>query len=173
MELEKKAIYNLANVFFVYYKDTDLEKQALSILKIFDIDYNKKLNNLIYEKNTPFIITREDLKDYHSTITPVSLLSFDIECIETVLNKVDIKPIAIKLSPIFDCIGWVLRLDVDMYRIHYIVSPTYEYWKEPYISWDDDIEDNAIDWRSGNDWRDGFDLSKNFPPNWKNFLEND
>jgi len=166
MKLTKEIIYNLANIFFNYYTESEQKKNALSILKIFDLEYNEKINRLLYVGEEPYMITPEEVSDFTSKITPLSLTSFDIECIETVLNKYEVKVIAPSLSPIFDAIGWILRLDVDKYRIHFIGGCDYDIWNEPVIPWDYDLEDDACDWKSGNDWADGFDLSKDLPKNW-------
>ena len=74
---------------------------------------------------------------------------------------------ALKLSTVLESIGWVIRYESDGFNIHFVGSSTYEVWKEPIIPWNYDLEEDACDWKSGDDWRDGFNLEKDFPPNWK------
>ena len=167
MDLDRKTLYNICHVFFQYFKDTDLEDKCLSVLKIFDISYNKRIDRICYIGQKSFMLSKEDTIRQQDLITPLKLKHFDLDCIETVLNSSDIAPYANKLSPLFDALGWVLRYEVDRHCIHFIGGADYEVWNEPMVPWDYDLDKSQLDWKSGDDWRDGFNLDKELPIDWK------
>lgn len=167
MELSREVSYNICHTFFQFFKDTEMEDNCLSVLKIFDISYNDRIGRLCHPAPNPFMWAKEDVSKQRSLITPLKLKPFDLDCIETVLNKQDIAPYATKLSPLFDALGWVLRLEVDRYCIHFIGGAEYEVWNEPTVPWDYDLDKSQLDWKSGDDWRDGFNLDKELPVDWK------
>lgn len=160
MILSKATINNIASVFKYTYEKMGNESVALSVLKILDFDYKDKC--LLY-KDSP--IENYDELDVSFEITPISLNSFDIDCIETVLNNLGLEgPV---LSPLLDCIGWVITRDENSkYKIHFIGGPNYEVWREPGIPWDYDMDSEDKNWIEGSNWVDGWDLSRDTPREW-------
>ena len=178
MTLKKDTVKNLVKVFFIYYPTDEDKKIALSIYKILDFKYDFDKGELVYygtgspvyfyktEYESP--LTEDNLyaKNVSFEITPVELSLFDLDCVRQAINQFSSNSDAQKLSTVLEAIGWVLRCEVDGFNVHFIGSSTYEIWNEPVIPWNYDLEEDACDWKSGNDWRDGFNLDKDFPPKW-------
>lgn len=178
MTLKKDTVKNLVKVFFIYYPTDEDKKIALFIYKILDFKYDFDKGELVYygtgspvyfyktEYESP--LTEDNLyaKNVSFEITPVELSLFDLDCVKQAINQFSSNSDAQKLSTVLEAIGWVLRCEVDGFNVHFIGSSTYEIWNEPVIPWNYDLEEDACDWKSGNDWRDGFNLDKDFPPKW-------
>lgn len=97
-------------------------------------------------------------------VTPYVFSDEEVSDIESILNKeYNHAPNA---SPLLDCLGWIIREEFGYYKIRYALSSLYEFWAEPLVPWDFDIEEYDINWRDGDDWEDGLDLSKDLPRHW-------
>ena len=161
MILSEPVVKNISSVFKYNYENNGKESidAALSVLKILDFEYENSC--LLYQGNS--------IKDYDSlpvsfNITPITLIPFDVDCVETALNSIG--PIASSLSPLLDCIGWVMVKEGSDYKIKFIGGAQYEVWHEPGIAWDYDMDAEDKNWREGSDWPDGIDLSKDIPKSW-------
>lgn len=156
----------LASAFFEFFPED--KSDALLILKIFDFEYNAEKKELRNYNFKDFL-----MKDGEQDISllfaphPMKITHYDHECIENILNSGNTQNPVKNLSPLFDSIGWVLRNDGDINRIHFVGSSSYEIWNEPDISWDEDLDEKSCDWKSGTGWTDGWDLDKMLPiRNW-------
>ena len=159
MILSEPVVRNLASIFKYNYENTDMRDSAMSILKILDFDY--KRGQLLYQEKE--IEGYDDLPVSYR-ITPITLISFDVDCVETALNKLGVA--ATILSPILDSIGWSFTKEDGGYRLHFLGGANYEVWREPGIPWDYDMDAEDKNWREGSDWPDGIDLSKDIPERW-------
>ena len=179
MTLKKDTVKNLVKVFFMYYPTEEDKKIALSIYKILDFKYDFDKGELIYYgTGSPVYFYKTDydnpLKDEDNLyaknatfeVTPVELSLFDLDCVRQALSQFASNSDALKLSPVLEAIGWIIRCESDGFNVHFVGSASYEVWKEPIIPWDYDLEEDACDWKSGDDWRDGFNLERDFPPKW-------
>lgn len=162
MTLSREEVLNLASVFKYSFEGStkDLRNLGMTLLKILDFSYDP-YEGLKYRE--------EPIEGYEGLrvsfrVTPVSLGSFDVDCIETALNKVG--PTAVALSPLLDCIGWTLSKDENGYKVHFVGGRGYDVWREPGIPWDLDLDEETKDWRTGSDWVDGWDLKKDVPKKW-------
>jgi len=175
MLLDKDTVDNIVNVFFTCYPEDEDKRLALLILKIINFKYSFDTGDLTYIGRSPVHFYKKDhLEDKMSfVITPVYFSLYDLESIQIAINSYPITSDIPKVSPLLDSLGWVVRLETDGYKLHFVGSATYEVWKEPIVPWNYDLEEDACDWKSGDDWRDGFNLDRDFPPNWNNYTEED
>lgn len=134
---------NIASNYFSTSRDSVCDE----IMALFGFDIIKEGEYAPSYKVTPYIFSEEEIED-----------------IEEILNReYNYAPNA---SPLLDCMGWVIRKEFDCYKIRYALSSLYEFWEEPLTPWDFDIEEEDTDWRNGDDWEDGLDLSKDLPRHW-------
>lgn len=139
------------------YFSTNRDSICDEIMTLFGFSITKegvtyKGNTLLRGNSSPF------------KITPYIFSDEEIEDIEGILNKeYNYAPNA---SPLLDCLGWVIRKEFDYFKIRYALSLLYEFWNEPLVPWDFDIEEEDINWWDGDDWEDGLDLSKDIPKHW-------
>lgn len=159
MILSDPVVRNLASIFKYNYEDKDMVNSAMAILKILDFEY--KSGKLLYQEKE---INGYDNLPVSYRITPITLIPFDVECIEEVLNNLDIE--ATPFSPILDSIGWIFTKEDEKYKLHFTGGSQYEIWREPGIPWDYDMDSEDKNWREGSDWPDGIDISKDFPVKW-------
>lgn len=159
MILSEPVVKNLASIFKYNYENTDMRNSAMSVLKILDFEYKK--GKLLYQEKE---IDGYDNLPVSYRITPITLIPFDVDCIETSLGLLGAA--ATSLSPILDSIGWIFTRDGDRYKLHFIGGSRYEVWREPGIPWDYDMDSMDKNWREGSDWPDGIDLSKDIPERW-------
>lgn len=169
-------ILALANTFFKYYSessplafDYDVRVLAEKILKFFDISYEVTTNTLIYRDQER--ITEEDCKRFPSFSIHTKDLSYqDLVDMEELLSKPENKPNALKLSCLFDSIGWIIHLFGDRIKLSLIGNECRESWKD--LQWDLDAEETT-------DWKDiigpdGIDFKQKYKKDWlKEGLQNE
>lgn len=157
-----KEIRNLANMFYIL----GMPKEGELLLNILDLTLKDGV--LYYKRGTPNekIIHKRDRKEIDIwKVTPLKLNALDVESIVSLINSDKIRDPKI-LAPMLSSIGWVLRKGVDSWEIFFVGSELYKVWNEPVVRWDEDLEEDCTDWKSGNDWEDGWDLEKDIPKTW-------
>lgn len=171
MKLE--AAINLAKSFFYcrslikeINEDSPSLKAMLAVLRILDFEFIEASEILVYFGDKVYGFLKPDKSKLSNKIIPVDIKNYDRECIEDILNNEKYKLDITYISPIFETIGWVLTSLSGTIRIHFEGSPTYEIWNEPLLRWDEDLDDDCCDWKSGTNWRDGLDL-ENIKYDWK------
>ena len=173
MTLSKNITDNLASVFFNVYTDASDRENGMKLLRIFDFNYSHTESKLTYSTDEILRVYFPDTVEYTYVITPFEFGRTDLESVYVMLDSLSMFE-AIKLSPLFDALGWVARIELDKVSIRFVGSDIYDLWNEPYESWDDDIEDTSeIDWFTGTDWADGWNLENLLPANWKDCIKED
>lgn len=180
MTLKEDVLNNLVKVFFTCYPTDEDKKIALLIYKILDFKYDFDKGELTYYGSSSSVYFYKinydnPLKDENNIyakditfkVTPIELSLFDLDCVKQAINQFPSASEVLKVSPILESIGWIIRCEADGFNIHFVGSSTYEVWNEPSLPWNYDLEDDACDWKSGDDWRDGFNLEQEFTPKWK------
>lgn len=139
---------NLSRTFFVYFSEegllesnSELCKEALSILKVLGINYKDKSLTFRDNEGITYIISyeelsREDRSSTTSRITPYNLSILDIESIDGILNLPNYSDFGFLLSPLLDSIGWIITKPGSNFHIEFKGSALYDSWKEFYFSQD-------------------------------------
>ena len=139
---------------------------ATKILEVFKISYEDGLflfNGEVIEVPrvpTAKVIPYPDIK------------YFDVLYIEELLNDCENWMV---VSPLFDCIGWVISNRTGKVKLEYVGSYLDSSWLDPLddeIDYWVDLEEEDFDWKSGDNWPDGLDLEKKEKPFWKNVEDN-
>ena len=158
---------NIAKTFFYcsyVIQETDDRSPSLeamiSVLRVLDFEYLDKDEILVYFGDKIYGFKKPKNPYLTNKVTPLDIKSYDRECIEDILNNDKYKTYTVALNPIFEAMGWVLTTLTGTVRMHFEGSPTYEIWNEPLLRWDEDLDDDCCDWKSGTNWRDGLDLEK-------------
>lgn len=158
MKLPVRIFKHIASTFLQNYSESneEVKKHALLILKIYDI---KLINNILYHRDFSY----EGLSGFHASTLPYSNISnLDIESFENILNSHP--QTACLMSPLFDCIGWVISNSSGAWRMSFIGSSTYDLWKQIYINpeedvkWYEGLDEYDTNWRKGKGWVDGIDM---------------
>ena len=173
MNLE--TLVNIAKAFFYcrsVIQERDKTSTALdamvSVLRVINFDFLEKDEILVYYGDRLYWFKKPEKIKLPNKITPVDIKSYDRECIEDILNMEKYIQDIILINPIFEAMGWVLTVLSGTVRMHFEGSATYEIWNEPLLRWDEDMDDDSCDWKSGTGWRDGLNL-ENIKYDW---LEN-
>ena len=149
MKLPESAKDILSKVFYsIYSNDDGALRDAMSVLKIMDFEWDSK-NRVLVDSKTERPMPKEKSKESPWQVIPVkNLTNFDVDCIEKVLNtRVMEKLKPESLSPLLESIGWNIQRHGDTYRIHFVGGTDYweshdfnqwdkgwtEGWQEPWI----------------------------------------
>ena len=150
MKLPNSAKEALARVFYDLGQSPEAIDDLMSVLKIFDFRWDVK-NQVLIDDNTEKVFPKKKVeKDSPWRIIPIKNLSnFDLDCLERVLNTRTMKKIVspLGLNPLFECLGWTIKLSGDTYRLHFVGGTDYweshdpnqwnkewtEGWQEPWI----------------------------------------
>ena len=169
--MTREIAVNISEIFFFYKKRFEEENNPLaiellvSILRLLDFEFLTKENTLVFFGKEPIKIKGDDNPKATYKVTPLDIKTYDRECLEDLLNSSKYLTVVPKIAPLFESIGWVVNSRSGTIRLCFEGSGTYEIWNEPLLRWDEDIDDDSCDWRSGTGWKDGLDL-ENIKYDW-------
>lgn len=167
MKLPKKIFECIASNFIYYFSEEgDARNQAIKILKIYDIKVNRDcLEHKEFTYEGP-------VKKPLFSMPYSNINRLDIESFEAILNN-DLQT-ACLMSPLFDCIGWVISNSSGAWRVLFVGSATYDLWKQVYfnseesMSWKEGLDELDYNWKKGKGWVDGVDMEQpRTQPVWK------
>ena len=170
--MERTVVELLINNFRVYFSEDSYFPQiqentqlARKILEIFNISQDEDGDYLF---NGEII---EVPKLPTAKIIPYPDIDYsDIIYIEEILNDCENWMV---VSPLFDCIGWVVSNRPGKVKLEFIGSYLETSWLDPLEDEDPtdywvDIEEEDLDWKTGDCWPDGYNLETMEKPYWKN-----
>ena len=145
MKLPNSAKEALARVFYDLGQSPEAIDDLMSVLKIFDFRWDAK-NQVLIDDNTEEVFSEKKAKkDSPWEVIPIKNLSnFDLDCLERVLNTRVMKKIdsPLGLNPLFECLGWTIKLSGDTYRLHFVGGTDYWESHDPH-QWDKEWTDPA------------------------------